>query len=173
MCFVRGLRRFAPFSLPPRAIIDRSKAASADADRQREGQMASVKENEGLKLLRSVMARNEDKVVYIQIGATWCPATRYETPYQTEMAEAYKGRSLRIVNFYLDNGSDGTNPFATNIETYHLTDEQRLCLDPILHTGRGIPFYILINKEGVIVDFGEHLRSSIPETRVVIDKHLE
>ena len=143
------------------------------ADRPREGQMASVKENEGLKLLRSVIAGNEDKVVYIQIGATWCPAMRYETPFQSEMAEAYKGQPLRIVNFYLDKGSDGTNPFATDIETYHLTDEQRLGLDPILHTGRGIPFYILIDKDGVIVDFGEHLRPSTPETRVAIDKYLE
>ena len=143
------------------------------ADRPREGQLSSVKENEGLKLMRSVIARNEDKVVYIHIGATWCPVTRYETPYQTEMAEAYKGQSLRIVNFYLDKGSDGTNPFATNIETYHLADEQRLGLDPILHTSHGIPFYILINKEGVIVDFGEHLRPSIPETRDIIDKHLQ
>ena len=88
------------------------------------------------------------------------------------MAEAYKDQPLRIVNFYLDNGSDGTNPFATDIETYHLTDEQRLGLDPILHTGRGIPFYILINKEGVIVDFGEHLRPSIPQTRETIDRYL-
>jgi hypothetical protein len=66
-----------------------------------------------------------------------------------------------------------SNPFATNIETYHLTDEQRLGLDPIRHTGRGIPFYILIDKDGIIVDFGEHLRPSIPETRDIIDKHLQ
>lgn len=152
----------------PRILSD----AILHADRPREGQLSSVKENEGLKLMRSVIARNEDKVIYIQIGATWCPATRYETLYQTEMAEAYKGQPLRIVNFYLDNGSDGTNPFATNIETYHLTDEQRLGLDPILHTGRGIPFYILIDKDGVIVDFGEHLRPSSAETRATIGKYI-
>ena len=153
----------------PKTLSD----AILHADRPREGQLSSVKENEGLKLMRSVIARNEDKVVYIQIGATWCPATRYETPFQSEMAEAYKGQPLRIVNFYLDNGSDGTNPFATDIETYHLIDEQRLGLDPILHTGRGIPFYILINKEGVIVDFGEHLRPSIAQTRETIDRYLD
>lgn len=152
----------------PRILSD----AILHADRPREGQLSSVKENEGLELMRSVIARNEDKVVYIQIGATWCPATRYETPFQTEMAETYKGQPLRIVNFYLDNGSDGTNPFATNIETYHLTDEQRLGLDPILHTGRGIPFYILIDKDGVIVDFGEHLRPSSAETRATIGKYI-
>ena len=153
----------------PKTLSD----AILHADRPREGQMALVKENEGLKLMRSVIAGNEDKVIYIQVGATWCPGTRHEIPFQVEMTEAYKDQPLRIVNFYLDNGSDGTNPFATNIETYHLTDEQRLGLDPILHTGRGIPFYILINKEGVIVDFGEHLRPSIPQTKETIERYLD
>ena len=40
------------------------------------------------------------------------------------------------------------------------------------HIGAGIPFYILIDKGGVIVDFGEHLRPSIPETRGIIDKYI-
>ena len=74
------------------------------------------------------------------------------------------------VNFYLDEGTDGVN--SLDIETYHLTAEQRLGLDPILHLGRGIPFYILIYKNGVIVDFGEHLRPSISETRNIIEKYL-
>lgn len=36
-----------------------------------------------------------------------------------------------------------------------------------------IPFYILIDKEGVIVDFGGHLRPSVPETKEKIDEHIE
>ena len=153
----------------PRTLSD----AILHADRPREGQDASVKENMGLKLLRDIIAENEDKVVYVTIGATWCPGSRYEVPFQQELAEDYRNKPLRVVNLYLDNSSDGTNPFATGIETYHLTDEQRLGLDPILHTGRGIPFYILIDKEGVIVDFGEHLRPSIPETRNIIDRYIK
>ena len=153
----------------PRTLSD----AILHADRPREGQDASVKENMGLKLLRDIIAENEDKVIYITIAATWCPGSRYEVPFQQELAEDYRNKPLRVVNLYLDNSSDGTNPFATGIETYHLTDEQRLGLDPILHTGRGIPFYILIDKDGVIVDFGEHLRPSIPETRNIIDRYIK
>lgn len=153
----------------PRTLSD----AILHADRPREGQDASVKENMGLKLLRDIIAENEDKVVYVTIAATWCPGSRYEVPFQQELAEDYRNKPLRVVNLYLDNSSDGTNPFATDIETYHLTDEQRLGLDPILHTGRGIPFYILIDKDGVIVDFGEHLRPSIPETRNIIDRYIK
>ena len=153
----------------PRTLSD----AILHADRPREGQDASVKENMGLRLLRDIIAENEDKVIYITIAATWCPGSRYEVPFQQELAEDYRNKPLRVVNLYLDNSSDGTNPFATDIETYHLTDEQRLGLDPILHTGRGIPFYILIDKDGVIVDFGEHLRPSIPETRNIIDRYIK
>lgn len=154
------------FRQNPKLLSD----AILNADRPREGQVADMKRNEGLVLLRSVIAQNEDKVTYIDIGATWCPGTRQELPHQLKLAEDYQDKPLRVVNFYIDNGTDGIN--SLDIETYHLSDEQRLGFDPILHLGSGIPFYILIDKEGVIVDFGEHLRPSIQETRRIIDKHL-
>ena len=154
------------FQQNPKLLSD----AILNADKPREGQMANIKPNEGLALLRSIITKNEDKVIYINIGATWCPGTRQELPYLQELATAYQGKPLRIVNFYIDQGTDGIN--SLDIETYHLTDEQRLGLDPILHLGAGIPFYILIDKDGVIVDFGEHLRPSIPETRDALDKHI-
>lgn len=156
------------FKENPRLLSD----AILQADRPREGQ-ATVKANEGLNLLRSVIEKAEEKVIYINIGVTWCPGTRHEIPYLLELADTLKGESLRIVNFYLDKGSDGINPFHPMIETYHLTDLQRIGLDPILHTGRGIPFYILIDKNGVIVDFGEHLRPSIEQTKEAIERYLE
>ena len=99
--------------------------------------------------------------------------SRHEIPFQVKIAEAYKDQPLRIVNFYLDNNSDGLNPFHPMIETYHLTEEQRAGLDPILHTGRGIPFYILIDKDGIIVDFGEHLRPSVPKTKDILETYLD
>ena len=135
------------FQQNPKLLSD----AILNADRPSEGQLAGVKKNEGLDLLRSIIAKNEDKVIYVNIGATWCPGTVHKIPYLQELAADYQGKSLRIVNFYIDQGTDGVN--SLDIETYHLTDEQRLGLDPILHLGAGIPFYILINKDGVIVDF--------------------
>ena len=146
--------------------------AILNADKPRDGQAIVMKENEGLKLLRSVIAEEEEKVVYVTIGATWCPALRQEVPFQQRLAADEKGKPLRVVNFWLDEGADSLESIALGIENYHLTDAQRAGLDPILHLGRGIPFYILIDKEGVIVDFGEFLRPSIPETKAKIDKYL-
>lgn len=153
----------------PKSLSD----AILKADTPRDGQMIAVQENDGLKLLRSIIAQEERKVIYICIGATWCPGSQQELPYQLRMAEKYLGKALRIVNFYLDNEPDDLNSITHGIENFHLTDAQRAGLDPILHLGRGIPFYILIDKEGVIVDFGEHLRPSRPETADRIDQYLE
>ena len=153
----------------PKTLSD----AILKADQPRDGQAIVLKENEGLKLLRSIIAKEEGKVVYITIGATWCPGVMHETPFQKRMAADYQRKPLRIVNFYMDNGADDMESALLGIETFHLTDAQRSGLDPILHLGRGIPFYILIDKEGVIVDFGEHLRPSVPETKEKIDEHLE
>ena len=143
-----------------------------NADKPRDGQDIVMKENEGLKLLRSVIAQKEGKVVYVTIGATWCPASRQEQPFQRSLAADEKGKPLRVVNFWLDDGADDLESVALGIENYHLTDAQRTGLDPILHLGRGIPFFILIDKEGVIVDFGEHLRPSIPGTKERIENYL-
>ena len=152
----------------PRALSE----AILNADKPRDGQAIVMKENEGLKLLRSVIAQEEKMVVYVTIGATWCPASRQELPFQQSLAADEKGKPLRVVNFWLDSGADDLDSIALGIENYHLTDAQRAGLDPILHLGRGIPFYILIDKEGVIVDFGEYLRPSIPETRTKIEAYL-
>jgi len=152
----------------PRALSE----AILNADKPRDGQVIAMKENEGLKLLRSVIAREDGKVVYVSIGATWCPASRQELPFLYGLAVDEKGKPLRVVNFWLDEGVVDLESIALGIENYHLTDAQRAGLDPILHFGRGIPFYILIDKEGVIVDFGEFLRPSIPETRTKIEAYL-
>lgn len=152
----------------PRTISD----AILNADKPRDGQPIAMKENEGLKLLRSVIAREEKKVVYISIGANWCPGSRQEQPFQKRLAADEKGKPLRVVNFWLDSGADDLESIALGIENYYLTDAQRAGLDPILHLGRGIPFFILIDKEGVIVDFGEYLRPSNPKTKDKIEDYL-
>ena len=152
----------------PRALSN----AILNADKPRDGQDITLKENEGLKLLRTIITQEEGKVVHITIGATWCPGSQQELPYQQSLAADYKEKPLRVVNFYLDDTPDDISSVALGIENYHLTDAQRAGLDPILHLGKGIPFYILIDKEGVIVDYGEHLRPSIPATREKIDEYL-
>lgn len=142
-----------------------------NGDGHMDGISVIQKNNEGLELLRDIISKNSGFAVYISIGAAWCQGTRQEMPFQQKLAEDFADRNLRIVNLYLDSGLNGVDPEA-GIEDYHLTDAQLFGLDPIFHTGRGIPFYILIDKDGVIVDYGEHLRPSLDGTKQKISKTL-
>lgn len=146
--------------------------AILNGDKAKDGVSTFNKENDGLKLLRDVIVKSDGYVVYISIGASWCSGTIQEMPFQLQLAEIYNGKPLRIVNFYLNEGINSVDAI-TGIEDYYLTDEQRIGLDPIFHTGRGIPFYILINKDGNIVDFGLHLRPSMDNTTRTIDSYLK
>lgn len=157
-----------------KAYIDNPRLLSEvilNGDKAKDGVFISDRENAGLKLLRDIISSNDGSVIYISIGANWCPGTIQEKPYQQQLALEFKDEPIRIVNFYLDKG-DNIKDDLTGIEDYHLTNDQLIGLDPIFHTGRGIPFYILIDKHGTIVDYGEHLRPSFERTEDTIEKLL-
>lgn len=142
-----------------------------NGDCPKDGISVIQKNNEGLELLRDIISKNADHAVFISIGATWCRGTRQEMPFLQKLAADFVNMDLIIINLYLDDGLNRVDP-ETGIEDYHLTDEQLFGLDPIFHTGHGIPFYILIDKNGIIVDYGEHLRPSMDGTRQKISKAL-
>lgn len=142
-----------------------------NGDKAKDGVCISGRENAGLKLLRDIISSNDGSVIYISIGANWCPGTVQEKPYQQQLALELKDEPIRIVNFYLDKG-DNIKDDLTGIEDYYLTNDQLIGLDPIFHTGRGIPFYILIDKQGMMVNYGEHLRPSLERTKDTIEELL-
>ena len=128
-------------------------------------------------LIRDILERNERKVIYISIGAHWCRGCVEERPYLKALAEDMKGKPLKIVDLLISvigfQDANNTNAIGNNIEDHLLTDEQYYGLEPIFKTGdNGIPYYILINKDGVIVDYGGHLRPSIPSTYQKIEELL-
>jgi thiol-disulfide isomerase/thioredoxin len=130
---------------------------------------ASVKINDGIKFLRDRVEQNGHKVIYINIGAHWCRGCVEERPYQKKLAQTLKDEPLKIVNMLIGGSNysdkDSVATFGGMIEDYLLTDEEFYGIDHILKLGNnGIPYYILINKEGLIVDYGCHLRPSRPST---------
>ena len=151
----------------PEALSDAILNTGSDKDN------ITLIKNEGVALLQDIISRSEDSVIYICIGAHWCPGSRWEKPYQNKLAEDYQGQALRIVNLYLDPVTDDDLSLPDVIENRQLTDAERMGLDFLFHSGRGIPFFLLIDKNGILVDYGEHLRPSIPATRERIDQYLE
>ena len=139
---------------------------------------ASAKVNDGVLFLRDRVEQNPNKVIYINIGAHWCRGCVEERPYQWKMAEMFKDEPLKIVNIIIGANMypdrDSLSTFGTIIEDYLLTDEQFYGIDHIVKLGNnGIPYYILINKEGLIVDYGSHLRPSMKRTLEIIKELLD
>ena len=151
----------------PKALSDAILNAQTDHDN------VTLKKNDGVTLLKDIISRSGNSVIYICLGAHWCPGSMQEKPYQDKLAEDYQGQPLRIVNLYLDSLTEDDLSLPDIIENRQLTDAERMGMDFLFHTGRGIPFYMLIDKEGILVDFGGHLRPSNPATRERIDHYLE
>ena len=150
----------------PAALSNAILNAGSDNDN------VTLKKNEGVALLQDIISRSGNSVIYICLGAHWCPGSILEKPYQNKLAEDYQGQALRIVNLYLDPVTEEDLSLPGGIESRQLTDAERMGLDFLFHSGRGIPFYLLIDKNGILVDYGEHLRPSIPATRDRIDHYL-
>ena len=160
------------YSLNPRAISD----AILNADVPKDG-TAVGNGNPGLGLLRDIVRESAGQAVHLSIGALWCPGCRQEIPYQNKLIDDYAGRPLRVVSFYMESQEAYDKELKTldefpRAEHFLLDNSQREGIDQILHMGRGIPFYILIDRNGVIVDYGEHLSPSLDGTRKRIDKLL-
>ncbi|MBQ0090748.1 MAG: hypothetical protein KBT27_15590 [Prevotellaceae bacterium] len=94
--------------------------AILNSDKAKDGIGIPGKENAGLKMLRDLISGNEGSVIYISIGANWCPGTVQEKPHLQQLALDLKGQPIRIVNFYLDKGVNIKDDY-TGIEDYHLT----------------------------------------------------
>ena len=60
--------------------------------------------------------------------------------------------------------------FLAGVHLY-LTEKEWINLMNRFHI-KSISHYLLFNQEGVMIDFGGHLRPSIPETRAAIERAL-
>lgn len=160
------------FNENPKVVSD----AILYADKPKDRGMVSMTENQGLKMLRDYLKQNEQKVVYVNVGAEWCRGCVEERPYQRELADSLRNEPLKILNLIFSrNGFNDDVSYTSGgiIEDHILTDDELLGLDPILKLGNGIPYYLLIDKNGIIVDYGMHLRPSDSKTRRRIEELLK
>jgi len=93
------------------------------------------------------------KYVYIDVWATWCPPCRAELPHLKKLEEAMKGKNIVFVSISVDKDKAA---WEKMVKEKQLGGIQ-------LHTGgdgvllnayeiKGIPRFILLDKEGKIVN---------------------
>ncbi len=126
-------------------------------------------------ILDSILIKHKNNVVYIDFWAPWCGPCMMEMPYSQKVREKYEGKNVRFV--YLANRCTEQSWKITIAEEqiqgnhYLLTDDQfKVLAERFRFTG--IPHYLLIDKNGNVVD-GDAPRPRQEETLIkLIDQLL-
>lgn len=104
------------------------------------------------------------KVVYIDFYATWCGPCRQEIPFAKQLHEEFKNEEVVFLNLCAKSKQEDWDNFKKQYElegeNYLLNNEEFYLLSEIYKV-QGFPTYILIDKEGDIIDYN----ASRPSTK--------
>ncbi len=98
------------------------------------------------------LASQRDKVVILNVWATWCHPCRTEIPELLSLYEKYKSRGLTVIGVSIDaDGSDDAirsfiEEFKMTFPVWHDTDEQIMTKFLAI----GVPSTFLIDKSGIL-----------------------
>jgi thiol-disulfide isomerase/thioredoxin len=119
-------------------------------------------ENSSIKqIIDSVFINNKGKIIYLDCWATWCAPCREEMPNSKNLMKELKGHNVSFVYFCIDSDEKSWKAalaeFQLGGEHYFLNKEQSAEFRNVFEVN-GVPFYILIDKKGNIIEKGSHLR---------------
>ncbi len=114
------------------------------------------------------------KALYIDLWATWCSPCRAEIPFLTKIKEKYKDKPINFLSFDV---YDSENKWKEFVQQNNMTGWQLINTDremPFLkkYVVDGIPRFVLLDKEGKIVDANAP-RPSNKSLIELIDKTIE
>lgn len=97
------------------------------------------------------LSDHKGNVVLLVFTATWCPYCRTAIPYLKELNGTYKQKGLVIAGIDIEESPQKVSAFAAKYDIPYTTLLDTDATVARLYHVIGIPNFILINKEGVIV----------------------
>jgi thiol-disulfide isomerase/thioredoxin len=127
-------------------------------------------------ILDSLIKVNLGKVIYIDCWGPWCGPCMKELPNSKQMMNELKDKDIVFVYFCIDSDLPKWKATIGDLELggihYFFDKDQSTSLRKNLEI-TGVPYYLLINKKGIIKDKGTHLTPSTPETLTEIERLLD
>ena len=116
------------------------------------------------------------KYVYVDVWATWCGPCKREIPYLKEMTKEYEGKDIEFVSISIDETKDYDKWIAMledkEMDGIQLFSDKDWNSDFVkAYDIKGIPRFILIDKEGMIVS-ADAARPSDPKLKEQLEELL-
>ncbi|MEN8194027.1 MAG: TlpA disulfide reductase family protein, partial [Bacteroidota bacterium] len=128
------------------------------------------------KFWKSISTKHKNKIIYIDIWATWCGPCRSEIPHAIDLHNSFEDKQVAFVNLCLASSRDdweksviqnhikGDNYFFNEDETAILREELKF---------HGYPTYMIINKKGKFVNKNAPRPSSGGTIKDLLNKLIE
>lgn len=112
-------------------------------------------------IMADILSANKDKVIYIDFWATWCGPCLSEFPNSKQIEAGFHDKEVALVYLCLDSNLEQYKATISKYELggqhYFLSAKQSSAIRDLFHIN-GIPFYMLMDKTGTILETGNHLR---------------
>lgn len=131
--------------------LEKTSAAEQIVDSKQEELNSNIEE-----VKSKYIDKYKGKVVYIDFYATWCGPCRQEIPFAKQLHEEFKNKEVVFLNLCAKSKKEDWENFKKQYdlegENYFLNNEEFYLLSEIYKV-QGFPTYILIDKEGNVVDY--------------------
>lgn len=113
------------------------------------------------QIMDEIFQQNKGKVIYIDFWGTWCAPCLDELPNSKIVEHEFKDQDVAFIYVCIHSNEKQwkatLDKFQLGGQHYFLSNRQSIEISNLLEI-TGYPFYLLIDKDGIIKEKGSHLR---------------